>query len=316
MRISIHLRHPTVACWNFSGVQAQRLQSLLPDVEIYLAENEREFLEALPETDIALVWRFEESWLGRASKLEWIVTPAAGRDYFHVAPRDGLDIDYGSFHGPLIGETVLGMLLGDCRGLFFCARLQPEQPWPRAELAKAMRTLQGSRLTILGFGSIGRSIGRLAKPFGVRITGVSRRAGELPDYFEPADRCLAIEALDDCLPETDFLVLSLPATRATDYLIEARRIARLPSHAVVVNVGRGNAIDEDALAAALIEGKLAGAYLDVYSTEPLPSSSPLRQAPNAFLFPHASAIAPQYLDLFTEEFVLRFKRRYDFRSNG
>ena len=144
----------------------------------------------------------------------------------------------------------------------------------------------------------------------MRITGISRQSGEPPEYFNEKDQVLAAEQFDDCLPQSDFLILALPATLQTNRILDARRIALLPPHAAVVNVGRGNAIDEDALASALLKGTLAGAYLDVFTEEPLPDSSPLRQAPNAFLFPHASAIAPQYLDLFMEEFARRFEERY------
>ena len=254
------------------------MESRLPGTKVTRAASEAEFLEGLAEAEIAVVWKFEEDWLDRASKLEWIVTPAAGRDYFQLTPREGLAIDYGGFHGPLIGETVLGMLLGQCRGLFLAERLR-DKPWPRAELSRSMRTLRDARITILGFGAIGRWIGRLAKPFGVQITGIARHAAEPPEYFDSRDQALATQELDDCLPQTDFLILALPATPQTDRILDARRIALLPAHATVINIGRGNAIDEDALAAALGAGTLAGAYLDVYSTEPLPDHSPLQQAP-------------------------------------
>lgn len=310
MRISIYLTHPTVSCWNFSEIHRRRLEACLPGVEISRLETEDEFIRSLAHAEIAVVWTFEEEWINLALNLKWIVTPAAGRDYFSVAADQGLDIDYGSFHGPLIAETVLGMLLGHCRGLFLAERLLPDRPWPRAELSRSMRRLLGARLTILGFGAIGRCIGRLAKPFGVLITGISRRRGERPEYFGAKDSVLSIHELDGALRETDFLILTLPRTRETDRILDARRLALLPPNAIVVNVGRGNAIDEEALAAALVAKNLAGAYLDVYSKEPLPDSSPLRQAPNVLLLPHASAIAPEYLDLFIDEFVGKFEKRY------
>ena len=98
-----------------------------------------------------------------------------------------------------------------------------------------------------------------------------------------------------------------PVTAAAD---DAEALAAIPRSAVLVNVGRGNAIDETALAERLEERRLAAAYLDVYRQEPLPDDSPLRTCGNALLMPHASAIAPNYLDLFVEEFIRRFARRY------
>lgn len=310
MRISVFLTHPIVSSWNFSEEQRRRLQDRLPGAEVLRLESESSFRASLTEADIAIVWNFDETWLGDAPRLRWIVTPAAGRDYLRLSPRDGLDIDYASFHGPIIGETVIGMLLGHCRGLFLADRLRNDNPWPRKELARSMHTLQGARITILGFGAIGRWIGELAKPFGVQITGISSARHEPPAYFDAGDRVGAATAIDECLPQTDFLVVALPARRSTDRILDARRLALLPAHAVVVNVGRGNAIDEAALAAALCARELAGAYLDVYVEEPLPETSALRAAPNVLLFPHASAIAPKYLDLFMDEFARKYEARY------
>jgi phosphoglycerate dehydrogenase-like enzyme len=264
---------------------------------------------------VALVWSFEKDWLMRAQKLEWIFTPAAGRDYFQVDPGPGLDIDYGTFHGEIMAETVVAMMLDHCRRLVETARLQSERPWPRRDLAPRLRALRGARVTIVGFGHIGQWIGRLAKPFGVRLTGVKRQPVPSPDYFGPGDRIVARNSMDSSLPATDFLILSLPRSDETDHLFDERRLGRLPPRAVVINVGRGNAIDETALARKLERREIAAAYLDVYETEPLPESSPLRRCPNTFLMPHASAIASNYLDLFVAEFIRKYRMRYG-RESG
>ncbi len=163
---------------------------------------------------------------------------------------------------------------------------------------------------ILGFGNIGRWVGRLAKPFGVRITGVRKNPGRPPEYFEAEDTQLPAERLDDVLPRADHLVLTLPGGSGTRHLIDARRLSLLPAPAVIYNVGRGSAIDEPALVAALKSGSIAGAALDVYEKEPLAADSPLRDLPNALLLPHAAAISPNYMDLFIDEFVGKFRQRY------
>jgi D-2-hydroxyacid dehydrogenase (NADP+) len=310
VKVSIHLTDPFVASWHLTAEQHRHLEQLLPNAEIRRFDTEEAFLASLVDADIAVVWKFEEAWLARAPRLQWLVTPAAGAEGLQLSGRPGLDIGHGSFHGPLIGETVMGLLLGHCRALFLADQLTRTNAWPRAELAASMRTLRGARLTVLGFGAIGRWIGRLAKPFGAQITGISRRPGEPPEYFANGDRWLGVAALDECLSRTEFLVIVLPATRETDRIIDARRIALLPHGAVIVNVGRGNAIDESALAAALSRRALAGAYLDVFAKEPLPASSPLRETPNTLLLPHVSAIAPQHLDLFIAEFAERYVARY------
>jgi len=173
-----------------------------------------------------------------------------------------------------------------------------------------MTTLRGASITVLGFGNIGGWIGRLAKPFGVRVTGVGRRVPDRPDWFDDDDRAVSVDGLDAALPTTAYLVAPLPGPPEPDRILDARRLALLPPHAVVVNVGRGNAIDEAALVDALRDGMIDAACLDVFEQEPLPADSPLRALPNAFLMPHASAVAPSYLDRFVDEFIAKWRGRY------
>ena len=123
---------------------------------------------------------------------------------------------------------------------------------------------------------------------------------------------MLVEKLDSVLPTTDFLVVCLPRGGTTDSILDRRRLDLLPPRAVLVNVGRGNAVDEPALVEKLANGELAGAYLDVYRDEPLLPDSPLRSCSTAFLMPHAAAISPNYLDLFLDEFVGKFRHRYGF----
>ncbi|MBN1411323.1 MAG: hydroxyacid dehydrogenase, partial [Spirochaetales bacterium] len=154
-------------------------------------------------------------------------------------------------------------------------------------------------------------IARLAKPLGARITGLRRHPADRPDYFTGGDKILPVSALPAVLPETDHLVLALPGGPETDNLISQKELSLLPSHAAVYNVGRGNAINEQDLIAALTSKTIEAAYLDVFKTEPLPPESPLRKCQNLFIMPHASAIAPNYLDLFVDEFIEKYRKKYN-----
>ena len=149
-------------------------------------------------------------------------------------------------------------------------------------------------MTIWGFGSIGQTVAARFAAFGARVTGIARSAGERGGFPVRASA-----DVDEVLPQTDVLVLVLPKSPETDNLLDARRLALLPAYAWVVNVGRGNAIDERALAAALHEGTLGGAGLDVFQTEPLPSDSPLWDAPHVIVTPHNAGGRP----LHTREFI-------------
>jgi phosphoglycerate dehydrogenase-like enzyme len=310
MLISTFLVSHSAPCWTFEARQAMRLTKTLPACEVKICATESEFVKSLPETEIALVWKFEQDWLDKAPNLKWIATPAAGKDYFFVEPRPGLRMTNGNFHGPLMAETMLGMMLANCRGVIASQRLQNKINWPQNEIAPQMRTLRGSTVTILGFGKIGKWVGKYAKTFGARIIGVNRSSLKRPDYFDESDEVLPLDRLDSALPQTDHLALVLPRSESTDNIIDEERLDRLPSHAYIYNMGRGNAIDEDALYAALSSGKIAGASLDVFKTEPLPDDSPLRKCDNLLIMPHSTAICPQYMDEFAEEFIGMYKQIY------
>jgi phosphoglycerate dehydrogenase-like enzyme len=310
MKITAWLTHDELSCFNLSASQANRLRAALPQVDLYVARSETEFLAHLPESRGALVWRFEQNWLESATDLEWLVTPAAGRDYFHIEPREGLTIEYCSFHGELIAETVVGMLLMHARGLRRIDQMRQYAEWPRKQAAEMMRPLRGSHVAILGFGNIGQWIAKLLKAVGVRITGVRRSRSEPPPFFDVDDRVIAIEDLDGELPGVDYLVVALPGGPETDHIVHRGRLELLPSHAVVVNVGRGNAIDTAALVAALENESIDAAYLDVFEEEPLPGDSELIGCYDAFISPHSAAFSPNYLTLFVDEVVEKFQQRY------
>tara|TARA_B100000809_G_scaffold129087_1_gene127107 strand:- start:2785 stop:3726 length:942 start_codon:yes stop_codon:yes gene_type:complete len=312
MKITAWLTHPDIPCFNLSREHADFIETSLEGVRVKICRDREEFTASLSDSEIVLVWTFLQEWFAQAPKLRWIVTPAAGRDYFQVETPEGTSIDYCSFHGEIIAETVIGMLLAHCRGLRETDLLTRADPWPRRELATKLVPLRGARLTILGFGSIGTWIAKLAKPFGVRITGIRRQPGPSPEFFEDGDKVLGIESLDEALASTDHLVLSLPSGADTDHLMDARRLGLLPAKATISNIGRGNSLDEEALAVALDENRLAAAWLDVFHNEPLEEGSPLRSCRNAFLMPHCSAVSPNYLELFCEEFIEKFKVRQDF----
>lgn len=310
--VAVWLTDPVVDCWTLQPAHLRRLRRELPGARIIPCADADAFRRALPGARAAVVWVFRPAWLDLAPHLEWIATPAAGRDYFHVA-RPGLDLTYGRFHGRIMGQTVAAMVLAENRGvLASCRAMQAGQAWPRGILSPVMRTLEGTHAVILGFGGIGTWIARYLKPFGVRITGVRRhpRAQARPAWFEAGDRVAGLGRLEALLPTADHLILALPATPETDNLLDARRLALLPPTAALYNVGRGNAIDETALARALRAGRLRAACLDVFRREPLPPSSPLRRAPNVLLMPHASAIDPRYLDRFLDEYIPQFQARY------
>jgi D-2-hydroxyacid dehydrogenase (NADP+) len=309
--IGVFIPHSRVLAWRFTSRHKQLLSELLPDTKIIMCQYKEEFEKILPSIQIALVWYFKQEWYAKAERLEWLVTPAAGREFLTTAPPKGLAVHNCHFHGQIMAETVAGMILTHCRGIIKAYDLQKKVDWPQAELEPGLTTLRGKTVTILGFGSIGQWIAKLLKPFGVRIIGVKRTLiSPPPPFLQDGDRIITVDGLENVLPVTDHLVLALPGDTGTDNIIDARRLSLLSPHAAVYNVGRGNAIDERALCAALEKGTLAAAFLDVFQREPLAQDSPLRTCPNCYLMPHVSALAPDYLELFVEEVAREYKKRY------
>lgn len=303
MRIAIHLNHPRVHAWNWGPSHTQRLQEAIPGWQIDHIVDRDAFLKGLATADAAAVWTFHQEWFALAPRLRLLATPAAGRDYFHVEPPPGVRLAYGTFHGWIMAETVVGALLAMCRGILPAATSPAGEPWPQAALSAGMRLLRGSRVTILGYGHIGRHVAALLQPFGALVTGIRRSTGkpgeqtlDIPDV-----QVRTVVELPDILPRTDHLVVVLPATPQTYHLVDRDLLRLLPPHATLVNVGRGSTIDEKALLDHLHEHPCAGAFLDVFEEEPLPENSPLRACPNLWTLPHLSAVSDEYMFLFAEE---------------
>ena len=178
------------------------------------------------------------------------------------------------------------MMLYFARGLHFYTANQRRGEWVR-DVSYA-RLLKDRTAVILGLGDIGREVARRARAFGMRIIGVKRTLRPV----EEADRVVTSEQLDDVLPLADHLAVTLPLTRETYHLLDARRLSLLPRGAFVYNIGRGAVVDEQALIEALRSGHIAGAGLDVFEDEPLPPESPLWRMDNVLITPHVGADTP------------------------
>jgi phosphoglycerate dehydrogenase-like enzyme len=160
-------------------------------------------------------------------------------------------------------------------------------PWGRAELSPHCYTLAGTEAVILGYGKIGRTLGAKLQALGVKVTGFGRSN---------------ISLLPEAVRTADWLVVLLPSDTGTDGIVNAKLLGRMKRGAVLINAGRGNAVDEIALASALEKGRLGAAFIDVFAEEPLRQNSPLaKNIPGLYRFPHSSAFSPDYLKRFFRE---------------
>jgi phosphoglycerate dehydrogenase-like enzyme len=167
------------------------------------------------------------------------------------------------------------------------------------------RDLRGQTAVILGLGHIGKEIARLTRVLGLRTIGVRRSARKADD---PVDELYSPDRLDELLPRADWLILACPLTAETRGLVDADTLAKLPKGARLINVARGEIVDEPALIAALRAQHLAGAYLDVFQVEPLPPDSPLWDMPNVYVTPHNSTAAAGNDQRVYEMFVENLRR--------
>lgn len=306
--ISIYLVHPQVSCWQMTQEEADLLSAKMPDFQVLLCRSQEEFRRSLRLAEIAISWDFQQEWLEEAENLRIIATPAAGKDYFSLELPKHIQARYGRFHGEIMAETAIGALLGISRGLFSAVSEFSGQAWPEAALSQQQVSLRGSHVALLGFGNIGQYIGRLLKAFGVRISAMRRDLKRpKPDWFESGDRLFTPAELELYLPEVDHLVLCLPRSPETDLILNRKRLALLPKHASVSNFGRGNAIDLEALQEALETGRLKAAFLDVFPEEPIRADSGFLRCKNLWRLPHLSAVSPNYMALFIEDFVQQYR---------
>lgn len=224
--------------------------------------------------------------LRQASQLKWLCSDYAGVEKYlddAVWPRpDCLLSNASGAYGPTISEHILMVLL-------MLLRRMPEY---QADLCQRqwtfhtpIRSIIGSHVVMLGTGDIGSHTARRLKALGASVTGVCRSGRSKEPAF---DRVVPIQELDSVLPSADALVMALPSTPETEGVLSRERIALLPERVYVVNVGRGSAIDQNALVEALMQRKLAGAALDVMTPEPLPADDPLWDCPNTIITPHVS----------------------------
>jgi phosphoglycerate dehydrogenase-like enzyme len=216
---------------------------------------------------------------GPPSRLRVIQTTTAGVDWLvgRVPERVMVCNARGVFDAPL-AEWVVGAILAMQRGLVQARDAQARREWDEIEPPE----LGGSRVVILGLGSIGTAIADRLRPFDVEVVGVARTA---------RDGVRGLVDLDELLPDADILVNMLPLTGETKGLLDARRLGLLPDGALVVNAGRGRTIETDALVEELRAGRLRAA-LDVTDPEPLPSDHPLWGLSNVLISPHMAGDSP------------------------
>lgn len=225
---------------------------------------------------------------GKAPKLHWVQLLTAGYDHLrtHGAPPSASITNARGAFSPAVAVHAVSLYLALLRNIPQIVAQKQTSTWDRSFAAKVITPAE-TKVLIAGFGSIGQEIAHLLRPFGVWIVG-SNRSG-MTHFL--ADEMIRADEVKDRLGDMDAVFLSLPLDDSTRHLIDAGALAAMKNTSVLVNVGRGALTDQNALAAALHDGQIAGAAVDVTAPEPLPADHALWQAPNIIISPHVAGAA-------------------------
>ena len=305
----------------FTDELLDKLRSVSPRLVVKqrTCHNAEEVEQALEDSVEVLYTVYLPANLSRASRLQWVQMHAAGVDHVLDHPimkSDMLLTTASGIHATPIAEYVFASILAFNRRVPRMLYCQSRREWPQGRWNLfASPELRGSTLGIVGYGSIGREVGRIARCFGMRVVatkgsvsqmrdvgyavqGLGDREGVLLDEAFPPDR------LSEMLGLCDYVVVAVPLTPETRKLISEAELRAMKPSAYLVNISRGGTVDEGVLLRALQEGWIAGAGLDVFEEEPLSSDSPLYDLENVILSPHVAGFTLCYderaSDLFAE----------------
>ncbi len=273
--------------------------------------------------DVLVAFRFPDEPLKFAPDLKWVQLLSAGADRALQGPLRDLSIAVttaSGIHATPIGEYVIASILAYSHRFHVAMRAQLKHQWLRqAEFAANVDEIRGKTLGVIGYGSIGREAGRIAQALGVRVLALKRDPqsrsdpgwipeglgdpeGRIPERFYGPEERLKI------LAQSDYVAVTLPLTTHTRGFIGEGELAAMKPHAYIVNIGRGEVIDQAALIEALKSGQIGGAGLDVFEREPLEADSPLWELENTILTPHISGANRGYMDKACELFAENLRR--------
>ena len=297
MKVVVGVISPAPA-WVMPRRYVDQLRAEFPQHTFLDAWDRDALRRLLPEADVAFTPFVDRDIFRSLTRLRWVQSPAVGVGglMFPELLASGVVITSArGIRARSIAEHVLGVTIALARRLPAAMRAQQQHRWAQEELEGPdvdVRTLHGQRMGIVGLGSIGRALAGIASPFGFRITGIRRSAGEPPP--PGVEAVWMPDRLADLAAQSDVIVVAAPHTPDTKRLIGRRELEVVRRGALLVNVARGKLVDDDAVIEALRDGRLGGAALDVFTEEPLDPSSPYWDLPNVIVTPHVSGALRDY----------------------
>jgi D-2-hydroxyacid dehydrogenase (NADP+) len=263
--------------------------------------------DVIADVNVVVCGNLSPELLDKATALRWIAFWSAGMDGKftpQLQARNLMLTNASGVHGPNIAEHVMMFMLMFTRNETFYFRSQiarewkrdnwGQEKWNRQPRRSAASELSGQTLGIVGLGRIGEALAKRARAFDMRVIATKRDPATRYDPSITLDAVYGMDELPRLLAHSDHVCVTVPYTPDTHHLLNAAMLSQMQPTAYLYNIGRGKLIDEAALIEALQNGRLAGAGLDVFETEPLPAESPLWDLDNVILTPHVSGITPFY----------------------
>lgn len=261
------------------------LDPKFPELSIDAFAEEGEIGDVIEKIDILMAIKISDGLLKKAANLKWIQAKTTGVDQILSLPslkKDILVTSTRGIHGPQVSEMAFLLMLALNRDLPLMIRNQDKRVWERWPA----KLLYQKRVGILGVGVIGEEIARKCKAFGMVVYGIDIIQKEI----NAVDTFYGPEALVQVIQEVDYFIISAPSTPQTYKMVGAEVLSRMKPTACLINLGRGDIVDEEALIHALETGKIAGAALDVFATTPLPKDHPLWGIKNVIITPHVAGL--------------------------
>jgi phosphoglycerate dehydrogenase-like enzyme len=274
-----------------AGFFAERLAAKLPGLRFTAAHDPDEALAKGGTADILII-RTDEIFaelIDAMPKLRLIQALTTGTDHIQALPNLPKHVVLAAargVHGAQMSELAFIYMLHFVRDIRDWFATQAAHRWNRVEQS----LLENRTAVIVGVGAIAEELAKRCKAFGMSVLGVSDGRTSVPNF----DAILPRARLREAAGRADFLIVLIPHTKETDRLIDANVLGAMKPEGVLINIARGGVVDEDALIDALRAGKIRGAGLDVFRTEPLPKESPLWDMPNVFITSHVGGMSDTY----------------------
>jgi phosphoglycerate dehydrogenase-like enzyme len=279
--------------WHAPAWIRERLQQDFPGHQFIQLQNYDRVPEEIADTDVFIGWSLRPQQFVAGRKLRWIHSPAAAVHQLmfpELVRSNVLLTNSTGIHGPVVAEHALAVLLAMAKRLPQAMQYQARNTWSQDQLWNEQprpREVAGATVAVIGMGSIGSEFTARARALGMKVLAVrenpAKGAGGADEVFSSAE-------VDNVLPRADYVLFCTPVTPETTGIINAERLRRMKPDAYLINVGRGPLVDEAALLQALRERRIAGAALDVFHEEPLPSDSPFWSLDNLLITPHTAAV--------------------------